>query len=506
MTDDLRAFGRFLDDQGVRLGSDMALEFSDEERDLDSHDYLTVCAVCDIPLNRFTSGDGETWIHSQSWKRFDHEPESKRVPRSEAVKNAVCDFCGRNTTVAWAVEGQHMRQMSGNFGGDFGTKWAACWDCYDLIVDDDLDGLIERVMQHSAFAKQGDAERREVIRDSLYGLHGAFLPSIHTHTYLGPPVEVGKLTARQMPKIKDGLSRFWDNPKAFERIALKPEFQFRVPGVHAGADDSFSVRYPSAGMPREVFHKHTRHLLTGLDAAEMYWISRDFTLLATMAGKDLTEIRIDREALPSPFGFLMWETPIGQITRPHGVAGIRAMSWTLVPGGVWMNLYIQAEDGDPINARQVPELRAEWGFLLCPNIGAGLRFDDIGEFSDADAEMDYARTMLATWFLMAQPGVATEERAPVDKALIRAYKRAGRPVPEVRLINLRKQPRRSQPVDGAVHEGPKLKYKRFTSGHWKNQFYGPQRGQRKLIYISPYLSGGDLPWRPDAPATVKVLR
>jgi len=37
--------------------------------------------------------------------------------------------------------------------------------------------------------------------------------------------------------------------------------------------------------------------------------------------------------------------------------------------------------------------------------------------------------------------------------------------------------------------GPKLKYRLLVAGHWKNQVCGPQRSERKRIFIEPYWKG-----------------
>src|SRR5207253_2016718 len=106
----------------------------------------------------------------------------------------------------------------------------------------------------------------------------------------------------------------------------------------------------------------------------MYWISSNFTTLAVAAGQELEELSLSPENLPSESGIIVWEDPIGEIVRPHGVAAIRCMTWHVEKMGVQINVYIQGEDSDPDMRGRVEQMREEWGLMACPNLGSGLPF------------------------------------------------------------------------------------------------------------------------------------
>lgn len=512
--DEFSAFSETMDKLGVRDYGvpTVYIDPEDNEASLDQRDHIIVCEVCEKQLNRFTTPDHtEMWVHTHIWQRYDHEPVPVKRPK-DTPRVTLCDFCGLEGVNTWVFAGDRMRSVSGNLNHDYGTNWGACAQCSVLVNDRDLNGLIDRVIRVGPVSRK---LRRTVdighMRDQLANLHGPFLNSIVSKRYIGPPIVPTRLHPRLMPKLRTGLLKFWRNNALYERIGAKEHFT-NVPGLAAGDDTVFRRSYePGEQIPRTVLHEHTRHIATGIEVAEMYWISKDFTTLATVAGQDLTDIELSREQLPADYGFLIWETPVGEIERTYGVAGIRAISWTLVSGGVWLNVYVQGEDADP--DCNITEMRAEHGWLISPNCGSGLPFDVLmareptPKANLAVAETNFVYTLLATWFLMQQPGVAEQRTAPKDKALARAYQRNhGKPLPDVRLVDLRRHAvARTEPESDA--ERRRLSVRFMVRGHWKRQAYGPKRGLRRTIYIAPFMKGPDgAPLKVDTPATVKVLR
>ncbi len=477
---------------------------------LDERDEIMICRVCKLGLNRFTTPDGVDWVHSRTWERHDHEPEPVSIPRPAwHERDLICDFCGQKG-LKWKYVGERMQHVRGNLGNDYGTSWGACGECAAFVDAGDIEGLGERIRAKSFVFRNAQSYAQDEMVRQIKELHGRFLPSIHTREYIGPPVKGSRLNPRLMPKIQDGLARYWRKPDLYDRL-IKPDrgFSYSVPGIHVGWErpegmERFVARWTDDVPPEFVFRKHTEHLAIGAEAASLYWISSSFTTLAATAGLDLKEVSIAREELPSPHGLIIWEDPVGEIQRPHGVAEVRAMSWTLVPEGVWVNVYIQGEDADP-EIVDIAAFRAESGYLVCPNIGTGIPFVGLGGVDDDFRAHpgNFLLTLIATWALMDQPGVAEQTVAQPDKKQQRAARRSGRSIPEVRVVNLRKRPSRPH-VDSEAHR--ELKYRKFVPGHWKRQFYGPKRGLRKRIYISPYVARPDLPAPPPKTPTVRVLR
>lgn len=473
-------------------------------------EYL-VCKTCGVPLNKLTDNklSEVTYIHTQTWNRYDHDPIPVAGVRN-INDNAVCDFCGVSTRMHWMFQGERLRiDDTEGTTHDYGVNWTACATCGPLILSGDIRKLHEHAKRVSPSCQGRSAEERNFISQTWLPLWEAFIPTIKGRRYIGPRIECTNLHPRNMVKYQQGLVKFWQDP-VMGQIHAKGRRDvvdtYNVPAMHAGIDDDFRAYFPaSQGIPPEVWDNHTQHLITGIRASELYWISAEFTQLATMAGHDFEKIVISREQLPAPHGFMVFQEPIGELPRDNGnCAYFRAVSWTLVPGGIWLNLYIQSEDG--LTPYDTPaNIREKIGYFLSASPGVGLQFDTDMEIPPP-GEGDFYLTVLATWFLIQQPGVADQRVTPPDKKLARSYQRAHqRPMSPVTLVDLRKQPRRTA-EDREKHEGRQLTKRVYRRGHWKRQFYGPGRALRKTIYVSGYIAGPEGAPLHESPRVVKVLR
>lgn len=485
---------------------------------------LVICGKCKVPLNTLTevATGGVTFTHSQAYRTYDHHPIPTAVDPFDGGVASDCDFCGSRREMHWSYLGKNVRidhpylnngeidadTMTTN---DYGERWAACKECGEAINKRDIGELMRLCRTRSTvvrrIAKQG-GDAVDTLLHSFNLLWGEYLPSIYQRDYIGPHHEPTKLNPRLMPKIQIGLINFWGGSGYRSTLRREHRDTYAVPGVHTGDEDTFSVLYPPGQpVPENVWKNHLDHLQAGIGVSSLYWIAPKFTQLALMAGKDFDTLAVTREELPSPFGVMVFEDPIGEVEGMFGPARIRAASWTLVPGGVWINTYIQPEDGAPADDYDIVASRAEYGYLMPINYGGGMPFGAHTPVDDAreDGSPVFAATVLAAWFLLAQPGVAETTIAAPDKSLARAYQRNhGRPLPPVQIVDLRKQPQRHQSREIGPR-GP-IDYRVYRKGHWKRQAYGPKRGLRKSIYISGYIAGPDNAPLKDARPTVKVLR
>ncbi len=470
-------------------------------------DTMVSCEICQTPLEVFEAPitGAETILHSRQWIRYDHDPVPVRVPVFGHV-DLQCDFCGADKSAVWQYTGENLEVRTGNAARFYPRYWASCAACAVFIDEQDLRGLVDRHLRTGAIAQGTPASARADVFAMQMKFLGAFLPTITSKKWIGGRRVPAVLNPRMMPRLHKGLFKFWNHPETALGLT-NPELGHHVPGVHATGDETiFHARFaPGDQMPAATFERYRNHIISGLEVSELYWVSDTFTQLAIQAGQDFDKLTLQRTDLPAPFGFLVWDGAVGEITRTQGNAEIRALSWTLVPGGVWLNSYIMGEDSDP--DIDVETMRDEQGFLLSMNMGAGLPFDtDLSGIKELGEVSSFMLTILSTWFLLAQPGVAEIRTAPVDKRLARGAKRLGTTLPDVKLVDLRRRPRTTQPATTA-REGRPLTYRRYTPGHWRDQPYGPGRALRRPIYISPYLTGDEsMPLRPQATPTVHVLR
>lgn len=489
---------------------------ADDDPDISDPAKTWICQTCELPLNRlYTDADGFAWVHIREYNGHDHQPVPTHIYR-DARRKTDCDFCSDHVICNWTYEGNHLHgsTLVDNTVRDYGNRFAACDACADIIDRDviphrDYTRLLRRAHNNPEMRKRHgiDPVADAIAEREMLRMWNKFFRDGAIRLNVGPPT---RLDPRRVDKYRRGLHKFWNHPGLYERLAghgLKPH---AVPGFCVG--DEYTEHLIAQGQPgnpiaKPAFNKLQHHITTGLDAAAgtdggQYWISDRFTDLATIAGTEFDTITITREQLPAAHGFAVYAHPIGHIDRPEGRAGIRAFSWTLIPGGIWINIYFQTEDADPY--ADTTNARAEYGELMSPSTGAAFSFNtDLTLPEDAHV----IRVMFATWFFLTQPGVAEQQPAPTNKREARAYQRThGHKMPDVILVDLRRRPRRT--TTNTTTAGPRgpLEYIRYTRGHWKHQPYGPKRGQRKLIYVSRYISGPeDAPLRPTTP-TVRVLR
>lgn len=513
MTDPQAIFAAGLDSLGIDLaGSDARFVLSGQHEDQQLL-ARTMCRHCRQGLQVMLRPDGKrALIHARVWEKYDHEPDPIEIPAG-ATKETLCDFCGSAEEIRWHFRGARVVQRTGNLIKDPGDTWGACDTCGLLLQRQDLEGLLDRALTKEQIAAEGLTLKQ--IKDRRLTALAGWVPFLGTITEVidvrpdsATAKRPARLTPQLMPKIQVGLVRFWNNTGIKELLhhpdrawsAYLPSFCCGDTGTPT-ADDFCRIFEPGIEVPESAWDGHVRHLSAGIWKSDLYWVSSQFTQLANVAGRDLNTATLTREDLPSDNGVLIWEDSVGALPSDNGrTAAIRAVTWNLIPGGVWCAYYAQGEDADP--DVDVALMRQKLGWLICPNMGGALVFDE-HELGDDSSQV--IRTLLATWFLLNQPGVAEVTHALVDKREARKYQRNHqRQQPEVRLINLRKQPQRHQPNDTGPR-GP-IDYRVYRKGHWKNQPYGPKRGQRREIYVAGYIAGPDgAPLRPPK-ADVKVLK
>jgi hypothetical protein len=481
-----------------------------------------VCRRCGRPLNRFRdlTDDTEVFVHSRTWEEYDHDPEPMHGTRSTA--SMICDFCG-TAGPRWQYIGQADVELQfGSQRNHYGRRWAACDTCDVLARRGDVAGLAQRHREVSladgalAAMEEADgyslspAQLAEATR-SVETFISAFLATRPRRSLLPPPPPPPTpLTPARLPRVRDRLVQTWTDhmPDIVGDVDRLNE-PILLPGVDLGREDLFAARV--AGMTPALAKPFCDRVALGLQAGELYWVSAGFTALAVVAGRKLPDYTITREELPATSGLVVWEDPIMEQSAGGTMALIVAAGWVPVPGGVWITLYAQPEQMWPEQDRD--QLRAVLGFLTPIAPGAALRF---GTAVTADTDRHPGASawgaLLSTWYLMNQPGVATQtEQISPDKALRRAYARAGRAAPSVRILDLRRQ---RHVVGGPTEPGGRtFQYSvRFvvggeTGGFWRDQPHGPARTLRKRIWIAPYLKGPEgAPFKGDEPPTVHVLR
>lgn len=406
------------------------------------------CQICLAPLN--TLGTPPTYVHPLHLATDGHEPAPVPVSQLDTVRR-TCDFCG-DLHPTWTLHGGEVAAVAlGEAGGlvqNFGDAWAACATCQTHIDDRRNDKVVDRAVRALGLGNHPQARQR------IEHLHLAFLNArtpgrtlITTTTW-----PATTLTARDLPKVRDRLARFYRGPDG-------------LPGTLAATD----VR---------------QQIAAGLDRSHLFWIDTNFTDLAEYAAERLPDVTISRELVPSTDGLLVW-------SRPVTPRRITATSWT--PNRTGWQLINYRTIGGGLDGAPLQRLREDVGWLAPAST------------TEVDGQHVVrgghpAAALLATWLLIAQQaGEVTT--ADIDKAIRKRCARTSRPTPEVRIVRVRANRSTTatgtQPSPGDSGRSPSSRF--WVSGHWRNQPYGPGRTLRRPVYINPFLRGPD-----DAPITLST--
>lgn len=326
------------------------------------------------------------------------------------------------------------------------------------------------------------------------------------------PPAAATLKPVRLPIVRDRLVRHWgEQPLA--RTALlnaPPSFRCWLPGADLGQPEEFAVMVKGAAPPQAI-ESFCTHIAAGLADCDLYWVANRFGELAVNAAVDLTDLTLMPDFLPSPAGMIVYEGPIwenmwavdevrGQSMYVAGVTDVEAISWFTTDLGVWVTMYVRPEK--QIAGVPIKRLRDQIGFLLAHSPGGGFPF---GTHHDISQQSPVMAILLSTWLLLRQPGVAEVTDAPRDMSVLRKYDRAGRPAPQVRIVNLRRRPVPEGREPAGDRVGRKLENQQLVHGHWKEQAYGPGRTLRRPHYVDDYLRGPeDAPFKPTTPVVKKL--
>jgi hypothetical protein len=467
------------------------------------------CTTCRAGIKRINLPDGTVqYAHARPWEVTDgHDVVAEQVDDITQVRT-VCDFCGDPDPV-YAYAGPDLvqaskvnpltgrpRQPGDGFdkpGTEFlGEQWLGCGACDRFVTAGDLEGLMWSTLRSQRNrATRVTPQLLEAYRRENMPRWAQYVPNIRRRRMLNPPA-VEPINPRNLPRHRARLARFLGDEQfpAFGNDHLVVV----LPGPDADRPDELVVQVQGAAVARHSA-AYSARIVAGLEQAELYYVSQDFTDLAMSSGADLADMSITVEELPAPHGLVMWATPVmtsdARHTRAVDEAQVVAASWTTIPGlGVWINWYVRTDQLYPGEL----QMREAIGLLLPWANGIGLPFgenpagvDTTAVFPGHTDGLSGFRTLLATWFLILQPGVAeTEIQVSRDKQLVKRAARAGLPPPEVRVVDLRHSRR---PAPAAAGIGRQVTVRFPVRGHWRRQAYGKGRALRRNMYIAPFMKG-----------------
>lgn len=421
-------------------------------------DHDMACAVCTYALNAIDDNGTLTFEHPILPRKDHHKVVPVPAHQLEDVYRR-CHICSTDEPL-WMYRTPEFEAIS--VGGKhpvtqtYSSQWKVCCPCAQLIEQDNTVALTQRSVDAIGWRRTGPEAQ------ILAGIHRFIVLTREPgRTLLTTGAwSPAQLRASTLPKVRDRLAGLLRGP---------------------------------VGLPAPLDHAERRGLLAeGLDQARLVWIDPEFTALVAQVLADLPTTAITHRIVPKGSGLLAWSSPVDQRHR------IAAASWTPRPDGWQMVCYRSLGLDLPPTVMQT--VRHEVGWLI-PVHAVHVRHEVT---VDGDSPL---AALVASWLIIAQQ-LTRDEPTPVDPPIRKAYARAHRPPPEVRLLRIKpasSQPRPAQAEPDRTPSGrAKPDHRYWVSAHPRNQPYGPGRSLRKVIEIDPYLKGPD-----DAPikasTTVRVL-
>jgi hypothetical protein len=420
------------------------------------------CAVCRRPLNRFRDGSGVVgYQHALNLAAHDHEPVPCPADRIAGGVIHCCDFCSTEDGNAWLFETAADITLVATGPGtrltnNYGTRWAACPACADLVSTRNLDQVHARALDTAGLPRNdpASATARQMMATTLAALEPGRTLLLDGRTGTAPT-----LPPATLPKVRDRLSDLLD---------------------------------PDNALPELTDPTARRQIAAGLPMSRLYTVDTAYTDMAIAAASGLRGATIGALDVPAPYGLLTWAHPVDDRTTI-------AASWATDGRSIHVAMYRTL--ATTITGVQLQKVREQAGWLV--PTGTTTLHPDHGVYGDHPAAV-----LLATWLLIAH---RLTESIPVavDPPIRKAYARSGRPTPEVQLVRLGPHPQRGAGTLAAAH-GAQAHARRQPDHRWwvkpfvRNQPHGPRGTLRKPVLVFPFVNGpAGKPIR--ASTTVRIL-
>ena len=284
---------------------------------------------------------------------------------------------------------------------------------------------------------------------------------------------------------KKAASRRW-SPVALPRI------RHRIAEHLLDPDDS-PVVVARDPLDSALLQLHRGHI----NAAELYWATPQMTALAEHASATLdTSIGSFADHRPSPCGLMVFDGGVGgDPDRPdEPVTRLDAVSWGPAPTGQTMLvMWVRGRRLKNVAA----SVGADLGDGVPPLIPYAIRGGAPQPPDEDETEERLKRFLESAWLLMKQPNLVDQKIEQPDKGTRRYYDRRKRPVPEVRVVNLRSAYRHSRAGTDPESPGREYRCRWIVKGHWRDQACGPGRRDRVKTWIREHPAGPpNAPLRP----------
>ena len=232
--------------------------------------------------------------------------------------------------------------------------------------------------------------------------------------------------------------------------------------------------------------------------ADLFYVSRDMTDLATAAAISLPQFALDSQDFPTEQGLIYFDGGIAANWGEHPVT-IYAVSWRVLEDfGAAIAYYTDVESFrssmpyqdfiDAILCSRGASRDGIWPIDIVRAIASFISEHDerYGE-TEGIAQNGVARkvwpVVRAALLLMQQP-LADPSSVEPDRAVRKRLRRAGHEPAAVRVIELR----RPKTTGGTGDSDREYHHQWIVRGHWRNHWH-PKREVHRPVWIAPHIKG-----------------
>lgn len=259
-------------------------------------------------------------------------------------------------------------------------------------------------------------------------------------------------------------------PYSDERTSL-PDLRLALMGIVARVEEVDDLLRPSVAWtdPDDKW-KFFRTLLGALNHADLYWVNEEVVDLIMESAQSLPDVTLTDNTFPGFAGLVLFGRGI------IGDTDIGAISWQ--PNA-------QGYDIVPWHISSAPGTVGRLTFGGLTHWRAGTSWADRANSN----ELLWVRRVVATLLsIINSPGITHTQSSRPDRPTRRRSKRAGVDLGATRFITLRSSASSHGSADCADST---YRHRWVVRGHWRSQPCGPQRSERRAVYIAPHIKGPD---------------
>jgi hypothetical protein len=247
--------------------------------------------------------------------------------------------------------------------------------------------------------------------------------------------------------------------------------------------------------------------------SSLWWVGDEMTDLISVASPNFPPHVLEKQHVVDVCGVAMFSHPIPSVGIVNGNKNpncISAISWT--PGTVYD--FHTEETHESLNicswTRVVDdnELVAICGKWVLLGTGSWIIGQTQGQIYEGDLTkqslvIEQCTQLMTLWTLATQPGIAKTTERQLTRHERKRSERSGATISPIKIVNVRGL--RSESGHGEAQSNVEWSHRWLVGGHWRNQPFGPERAQRRPVWVAPYVKGpADKPLV--VKETIKVLK